>query len=126
MRCVVSGMMTGAIGRGLRLAAMAAVAGLVVGCAASEGPGAVTAPAGFGKDAASRVARLVQYCARLTEKGELVTALGLCARAHEIDPAAAEPLMNQADVREALNRREAIGRAPVRKHVTNAHLVWRL
>src|SRR3546814_20250261 len=47
------------------------------------------------------------YCDRLTEKGELVTALGLCARAHEIDPAAAEPLMKLAEVLEAMNRREA-------------------
>src|SRR3546814_17290557 len=102
-------MMTGAIGRGLRLAAMAAVAGLVVGCAASEGPGAVTAPAGFGQDAASRVARLVQYCDRLTEKGELVTALGLCARAHEIDPAAPEPMMKLAGGVAARDRRAATG-----------------
>src|SRR3546814_13018146 len=67
----------------------------------------MTAPAGYGKDAASRVERLVQYCDRLTEKGELVTALGLCARAHEIDPAAAEPLMKLAEVLEAMNRRAA-------------------
>src|SRR3546814_4675912 len=99
MRCGVSGMMTGAIGRGLRLAAMAAVAGLVVGCAASEGPGAVTAPAGFGKDAASRVARLVQYFDRLTENGEPVTALGLSARAPGNAPAAAEAHMKLGGVR---------------------------
>src|SRR3546814_4350595 len=107
MRWGVSGMMTGAIGRGLRLAAMAAVAGLVFGCAASEGSGAVTAPAGFGKDAASRVARLVQYCDRLNETGELVTALGLCAPSPALNTAAAEPPMKLAEVVEAMNRREA-------------------
>ena len=101
-------MMTGAIGRLLRLAAVAALAGLAVGCASPQGPGSMTAPAGFGKDPASRMARLVQYCDRLAEKGELVTALGLCGRAHEIDPEAPEPLMKVS----AQLKRVAGGRAP--------------
>ena len=101
-------MMTGAIGRLLRLAAVAAVAGLAAGCASSsQGPTSVTAPAGYGKDPASRVERLVQYCDRLMQKGELVTALGLCARAHEIDPENPEPLMKVATILQALNRGQA-------------------
>jgi Flp pilus assembly protein TadD len=100
-------MMTGAIGRLLRLAAVAAVAGLAVGCASPQGPASVTAPAGYGKDSASRVERLVQYCDRLAQKGELVTALGLCARAHEIDPDNPEPLMKVATILQALNRDQA-------------------
>ncbi|MGF1628317.1 MAG: tetratricopeptide repeat protein [Kiloniellaceae bacterium] len=100
-------MMTGAIGRHLlRFAAMVALAGFAVGCASSQGP-AITAPAGYGKDPASRVARLVQYCDRLAEKGELVTALGLCARAHEMDPDDPEPMMKVASILQTLNRQEA-------------------
>src|SRR3546814_17826441 len=106
-QCGVRGMMTGAIGRLLRCAALAAVAGLAAGCASPQGAPSMTAPAGYGKDAASRVERLVQYCDRLTEKGELVTALGLCARAHEIDPDAPEPLLKVAAILQALNRGEA-------------------
>lgn len=100
-------MMTSAIGRLLRLAAVVSVTGLAVGCASSQGPGQLTAPPGYGKDETSRVERLVQYCDRLTEKGELVTALGLCARAHEIDPDNPEPLMKVAVLLQALNRNEA-------------------
>jgi Flp pilus assembly protein TadD len=100
-------MMTGAIGRLLRLAAVAAVAGLAAGCASPQGPASMTAPAGYGKDSASRVERLVQYCDRLAQKGELVTALGLCARAHEIDPDDPEPLMKLATILQALNRNQA-------------------
>jgi len=100
-------MMTGAIGRLLRLAAVAAVAGLAAGCASPQGPASVTAPAGYGKDSASRVERLVQYCDRLAQKGELVTALGLCARAHEIDPDNPEPLLKVATILQALNRDQA-------------------
>src|SRR3546814_10799279 len=36
-----------------------------------------------------------------------LTALGLCARAHEIDPDAPEPLMKVAAILQALNRCEA-------------------
>lgn len=101
-------MMTGAIGRRLlRLAAVLAVTGLTVGCASSQGPTSVTAPAGYGKDANSRAERLVQYCDRLAEKGEMVTALGLCARAHEIDPDDPVPLMKVAALLKTMNRHQA-------------------
>lgn len=122
-------MMTGAIGRLLRLAAVAALAGLAVGCASPQGPGSMTAPAGFGKDPASRVARLVQYCDRLAEKGELVTALGLCGRAHEIDPEAPEPLMKVAALLQKLGRREAAERtyaALLERHPTHHEALYSL
>jgi Flp pilus assembly protein TadD len=101
-------MMTGSIGRLLRFAAVLALAGFTVGCASSQqtGPRA-TAPAGYGKDTASRAERLVQYCDRLAEKGELVTALGLCARAHEVAPEDPETLMKVATILKKMNRREA-------------------
>lgn len=122
-------MMTGAIGRLLHLAAVVAVAGLAVGCASPQGPGAITAPAGYGKDPASRVARLIQYCDRLAEKGELVTALGLCGRAHEIDPEAPEPLMKVAALLEKLDRREAAQRtylALLERHPTHHEALYNL
>ncbi len=101
-------MMTGAIGRLLRFAAVLALAGVTVGCASSQGPQTgMTAPAGYGKDTTSRAERLVQYCDRLVEKGELVTALGLCARAHEVNPDDPEPLMKVAAILKMMNRREA-------------------
>lgn len=101
-------MMTGAIGRLLRFAAVLALAGFTVGCASSQSYQAgMTAPAGYGKDPASRAERLLQYCDRLVEKDELVTALGLCARAHEVDPENPETLMKVAGILKKMNRREA-------------------
>jgi Flp pilus assembly protein TadD len=122
-------MMTGAIGRLLRLGAVAAIAGLAVGCASPNGPGSITAPAGYGKDPGSRVARLVQYCDRLAEKGELVTALGLCGRAHEIDPDAPEPLLKVAALLQKLDRREAAERtygALLERHPTHHEALYSL
>src|SRR3546814_10004338 len=66
------------------------------------------------------------YCDRLTEKGELVTALGLCARAHEIDPAAAEPLMKLAEVLEAMNRREAAAETRSEEHTSELQSLMRI
>lgn len=101
-------MMTGAIGRLLRCAAVLVLAGFTVGCASSQSyQTGMTAPAGYGKDPASRAERLVQYCDRLVEKDELVTALGLCARAHEVDPDDPEILMKVAAILKKMNRREA-------------------
>ncbi|MGF1592981.1 MAG: tetratricopeptide repeat protein [Kiloniellaceae bacterium] len=101
-------MMTGSIGRRVvRLAAVLVLAGFSVGCASSQGPGAMTAPAGYGKDPGSRAERLVQYCDRLADQGELVTALGLCARAHEVDPDNPAPLMKVATILQAMNRQQA-------------------
>lgn len=100
-------MNTKAMGRLLRLAAVVGMAGVAVGCAGPQSPTAMTAPPGFGKDDASRVERLVQYCDRLVEKGELVTALGLCGRAHEIDPNRPEPLLKVAAILQTLERKKA-------------------
>ncbi|MEQ9606353.1 MAG: tetratricopeptide repeat protein, partial [Kiloniellaceae bacterium] len=99
--------MTGSIGRLVRLAGVLALAGFTVGCAGQQqGPGA-SAPAGFGKDPGSRAERLVSYCDRMAKKGEMVTALGLCARAHEIDPDDPETLMKIAALLTSMNRQQA-------------------
>ena len=100
-------MMTGSIGRLVRLAGVLALAGFTVGCAGQQQGPAVSAPAGFGKDPASRAERLVSYCDRMAKKGEMVTALGLCARAHEIDPDDPETLMKIAALLTTMNRQQA-------------------
>ena len=101
-------MIKAAIGSRLpRFAAVVVLAGLVVGCASSKAPDSMTAPPGFGKDTASRVTRLLQYCDRLAEKGEMVTALGLCARASELAPEDPEPLLKVAELLQTMNRKQA-------------------
>lgn len=100
-------MTTRSIGRRLlRFAGVLALAGFTVGCASSE-QGATVAPSGFGKDPASRAERLVSYCERLAGKGEFVTALGLCARAHEIDPDDPETLMLIASILYDMDRKQS-------------------
>jgi len=96
--------------RALRLAAVLGLAGLAVACASPQN-GPMVAPAGYGKDDTSRVERLVQYCDRLAEKGEYMTALGLCGRAHEIDPDNPETLMKMASILTSLNRTQAAAQA---------------
>lgn len=104
-------MTIGTLGRSaLRLAAVVGLAGLTVACATPQ-DGPMVAPAGYGKDEASRVERLVQYCDRLAEKGEHMTALGLCGRAHEIDPDNPETLMKMASILTSLNRSQAAAQA---------------
>ncbi len=100
-------MMTGLISRRLlRFAGVLALAGFTVGCAGPQ-HGPTVSPAGYGSDPVSRAERLVRYCERLDEKGESITALGLCARAYEINPDAPEPLMKIASILQAMNRKEA-------------------
>ncbi|HIP76838.1 MAG TPA: tetratricopeptide repeat protein, partial [Kiloniellaceae bacterium] len=102
-----TGMIQGSTGRPLlRMLAVVGLAGLVVGCAsANNGP--AYAPAGFGKDDSSRAARMVRYCDRLAEEGKYLTALGLCARAHEIDPQDPETMMRIAGLLQTLDRDDA-------------------
>ena len=101
-------MTTGTIGRHLvRLAGVLALAGFTVGCASNAQQAATVAPAGFGKDPVSRAERLVSYCDRLADKGEMVTALGLCARAHEINPDDPEAVMKIASILHKLDRKQA-------------------
>ncbi|NIA67091.1 tetratricopeptide repeat protein [Pelagibius litoralis] len=101
-------MIHGAIGRRLRRIAGALVlGGLAAGCAGtSQGPTAY-APADFGKDDASRAERLVRYCDRLAGEGKLITALGLCARAHELNPEDADTMMRIAGLLQAMDRDDA-------------------
>ncbi|MEQ8356880.1 MAG: tetratricopeptide repeat protein [Kiloniellaceae bacterium] len=99
--------MTGSRGRALsRFTGVLLLAGFTVACASPQS-GPTVAPAGYGKDQVSRAERLVQYCDRLEEKREYVTALGLCARAHEMDPDNPETLMKVAALLRKLDRAPA-------------------
>ncbi len=101
-------MTNGAIGRPLRrIAGVLALAGLVVGCAGTSHGPANFAPADFGKDDASRAERLVRYCDRLAGEGKHITALGLCARAHELNPEDPEILMRIAGLLKTMDRDDA-------------------
>ena len=107
-------MTTGTIGRHLvRLAGVLVLAGFTVSCADNPQRAATVAPAGFGKDPISRAERLVSYCDRLADKGEMVTALGLCARAHEINPDDPETVMKIAEILHKLDRKQAAAQAYV-------------
>ncbi|WP_422366538.1 tetratricopeptide repeat protein [Pelagibius sp.] len=98
----------GAIGRPLRrIAGVLALAGLVVGCAGTSHGPASFAPADFGKDDASRAERLVRYCDRLAGEGKYITALGLCARAHELSPDDPDVLMRIAGLLKTMDRDDA-------------------
>lgn len=98
----------GAIGRPLRrIAGVLALAGLVVGCAGTSHGPASFAPADFGKDDASRAERLVRYCDRLAGEGKHITALGLCARAHELNPDDPDILMRIAGLLKTMDRDDA-------------------
>ena len=100
-------MIDGATVRALcRLFGLLALTGLMVGCAANPHGGSDPA-AGFGKDQASRAARLVSYCDRLAAEGKYLAALGLCARAHELDQEDPETLMKIASLLQTLDRDEA-------------------
>ncbi|MFQ6017682.1 MAG: tetratricopeptide repeat protein, partial [Kiloniellaceae bacterium] len=44
------------------------------------------------------VGQLLRYCGKLRTAGDLVTAAGLCERAHRLDPANPEPLMQLAGI----------------------------
>lgn len=98
----------GAIGRPFRrIAGVLALAGLVVGCAGTSHGPASFAPADFGKDDASRAERLVRYCDRLAGEGKYITALGLCARAHELNPDDPDTLMRIAGLLKTMDRDDA-------------------
>ncbi|WP_299618787.1 tetratricopeptide repeat protein [Pelagibius sp.] len=90
----------------LRLMGALALVGALAGCAATP-YGSAYAPADFGSDDASRTQRLVRYCDRLAEEGKHLTALGLCARAHELSPEDPEVLMRIASLLQALDRADA-------------------
>ncbi len=100
-------MIDGALGHAIRrLFCLLALAGLAVGCA-GNGSGPRYASTDFGRDDVSRAERLVSYCDRLAGERKYLTALGLCARAHELNPDDPDTLMRIAALLQTLDRDEA-------------------
>lgn len=73
---------------------------LTAGCASSYDP----LFAGLPKNLDGGVGQLLRYCSKFQNSGDLVTAAGLCDRAHQLDPADPDPLMQLADILQAMGR----------------------
>lgn len=55
-----------------------------------------------------RVARLLRFCQRLRDAGDYAVAVGMCRRAHELNPESVEPVLLMAQTLQAMgNNREA-------------------
>jgi Flp pilus assembly protein TadD len=90
---------------GMRPVKVAAAFGailLVTGCASSYDP----MYAGLPKNLDGGVGQLLRYCSKFQDTGDLVTAAGLCERAHNLEPANPAPLMQLADILIAMNQPE--------------------
>lgn len=55
--------------------------------------------------------QLLRYCSRLHEGGDLMLAAGMCERAHQLDPASPEPLMELAAILAEMERPEQAAEA---------------
>lgn len=90
---------------GKRPAKVAAAFGailLTAGCATSYDP----MYAGVPKNLDGGVGQLLRYCSKFQDSGDLVTAAGLCERAHRLEPQNPAPLMQLAEILSGLNRPE--------------------
>ncbi len=75
---------------------------LTAGCATSYDPMYVGVP----KNLDAGVGQLLRYCAKFQDSGDLVTAAGLCDRAHRLEPTNPIPLMRLAEILKGLNQPE--------------------
>jgi tetratricopeptide (TPR) repeat protein len=92
-----------AINSGKRSAKIAAAFGailLTTGCATSYDPQYTDLP----ENLDGGVGQLLRYCSKFQKSGELVTAAGLCDRAHKLEPQNPVPLMQLADILNGLNQ----------------------
>lgn len=92
-----------AINSGKRSAKVGAAFGailLTAGCATSYDP----QYAGLPENLDGGVGQLLRYCSKFQKSGELVTAAGLCDRAHKLEPQNPVPLMQLADILNGLNQ----------------------
>jgi Flp pilus assembly protein TadD len=90
---------------GKRPAKIAAAFGailLTAGCATSYDP----QYAGLPKNLDGGIEQLLRYCSKFQKSGDLVTAAGLCDRAHRLEPQNPVPLMQLADILNGLNQPE--------------------
>ena len=75
---------------------------LTAGCAVTPDPTFANRPANLD----GGVGQLLRYCSKFQNSGDLVTAAGLCERAHMLEPANPAPLMQLADILVAMRKPE--------------------
>ncbi len=75
---------------------------ITAGCATAYDPMYVGVP----KNLDAGVGQLLRYCSKFQDAGDLVTAAGLCERAHRLEPENPIPLMQLAEILKGLNRPE--------------------
>ncbi len=88
---------------GMRSVKVAAAFGailLTAGCATVYDPMYAGAP----NNLDSGVGQLLRYCSKFQASGDLVTAAGLCERAHDLEPGNPVPLMQLAEILKSMNR----------------------
>ncbi len=73
---------------------------LTTGCATSYDP----LFAGLPNNLDAGVGQLMRYCSKFQNSGDLVTAAGLCERAHQMEPANPVPLMQLAEILKGIGR----------------------
>jgi len=88
--------------RPVKIAAAFGVILLTAGCATSYDP----QYAGLPKNLDGGIEQLLRYCSKFQKSGDLVSAAGLCDRAHKLQPQNPDPLMQLADILNGLNRPE--------------------
>ncbi len=90
----------------MRSASVIALLAITVGCTTTGDGPSVAAPVSAAKESAqqARMSRLLRFCERLRGSGDLAVAVGLCARAHEIDPTDIEPLLELATTLDVMGR----------------------
>ncbi len=114
------------------LTAVAVSALLVLGaCSGSSQPQDSMSIHGDETDSATRarVNRLLAYCQKLSKAGEFHLAVGMCTRAHDLDPSNPLPLMEMASNYEAHDRAEdAVGayQQVLTHHPSNREAAYRL
>ena len=86
--------------RPLKAAAALGAILITAGCATSYDP----MYAGLPKNLDGGVGQLLRYCSKFQDTGDLVTAAGLCERAHKLEPKNPAPLMQLADILVGMNR----------------------
>ena len=87
--------------RPAKIAAAFGVILLTTACAASSYDPMYV---GLSKNLDGGVGQLLRYCSKFQDSGDLVTAAGLCDRAHKSEPRNPAPLMQLADILNGLNQ----------------------
>ncbi len=88
--------------RQVKLAAAFGAILLTAGCATSYDP----MYSGVPKNLDAGVGQLLRYCSKFQDSGDLVTAAGLCDRAHRMEPKNPAPLMQLAEILKDMNQPE--------------------